>query len=392
VSFAVRGFTPVEGQRVDVLYKTPNVYEFTGTIVSVTGDAANAAQDPLWTIQAVDDRWLMDRFALVTGYFASRNINGVLADILASSTNGGFVVGHVPGGAFSGLLGPAGLSFSGARISETIQTLRGAAQYLHWWVTPERHVSINSSFPRGFSAGSDWVSTTGVYPWFRVSYSRDISQSRTRVTVEGRATTVVTFAAIGATTVYVADASAFSPSGGTARVGAQDLTYTSTGTATVSGNIVGTLTGVSGVVQDIPVQALIRPITTSNDTSAQTALAAILGLSGIAVGIERHPDADQDSTASLAARALAISADAVPIETLTFSTQQPLGLVNGRINIIATAPFGSINLVLTITEITLTHTRDATGDDFVRHVTAATKVADFDEQLSRVMATAGRAS
>jgi hypothetical protein len=300
-------------------------------------------------------------------------------------------MGHVPGGASNGAIGDAGIAFSGVRLSEVIQALRGAANYLHWWVTPDRGVSINSTFPRGFSA-SDWVSVFGNYPMFRVSYSRDISQSRTRVTVLGRATTVAAFAAVGASTIYVADASAFASTGGTARVGTQDLTYTSTGTATLNSNIVGTLTGVSGVVQDIPFQAEIRPVVTSDDASAQTDLAALLGLSGVAVGIERHPNADQASVSALASRALAISASSVPIEMLSFASRQPHGLVNGRVNVTATAPFGGLNLLLTITEIALTHTRDANGDDFVRHVTAATQVADFDEQLSRVFATAGRAS
>jgi hypothetical protein len=386
--FSVRGFTPVVGQRVDVLYKVPNVYEFTGTILRVTGDSQNQHQDALWTIEAADDRWLLDRYALVSGYFASRGINGVTADLLASYTDGGFSVGEIP--AF--VLGDTGITVSDGRLLETLQTLRGAVSARHLYVSPERHVSINSTNHRGFNM-SGWLTVQGSYTVFDVSYSRDITQSRTRVTVLGRATTVVAFAATGATTVYIADATPFLATGGTARVGHQELTYTSIGATTLNGSAVRTLTGVSGVVADISAQSEIRPVTTSDDAGAQTDLAALLGgLSGVAVGVEHHDEAGQEATAQLASRALQLSADAVPIETLRFTTRYPLGVVHGRTVITASAPFGVISTILEHVEIMLTRTRDSFGDDFNRHVVCATRIDDMNAQLSGVLQQAGRAA
>jgi hypothetical protein len=124
-----------------------------------------------------------------------------------------------------------------------------------------------------------------------LQYRQDGSQVRTRVLSIGSGTTTSAAVGAGASTIPVTDVGPFQ--GVTkARCGRNDITFS--GTSTASG--AGDLTSCSGISYDIPEQEPIDLVVQVDDSSAQSALATLLGggLSGIATYVLRDGRLTED--------------------------------------------------------------------------------------------------
>lgn len=291
------GWTPAKGQAIEIRDDgaSGSVAWFAGTITAVSRRIETATTRLLYSITAQDYRWLLDRYDTVTGWWASKGINTILRDVLASHTNGGFTVGYAP--ASLGTLDR--FEAVNERVTSVIQRLADAAG-AYWEVDVYKRVNIFTT-PAHKSAGTVTVDNTSNNV-SEFAWSDDLTDiaTRARLVAAGTTTRAVT-AASETGYVYVYDQTQFSGSGGDAYLGTDLITYVSTTTVTGSEALVG----ISGVTQDWPIGTSVRPVIEADDSSAQTALATLLGgsLSGIAV---RAEDASSLTRSEATAKASAI--------------------------------------------------------------------------------------
>lgn len=381
-SFDVRNtFTPTVGADVRIVYRRPDGYVFTGTVMRVTESSESVWQDPIWTIQATDYRWLLDRYALVTARFASMGVNCAAAQVVAM-TNGGFFLGNTG----SASIDDGGVSFSNARMSEVFDTLARIAGWRGWWVSPNKHINFFTS--GGIRTTKD-VQTIGRH----IRFTQDISQGHTSAIALARAVLIAETVPAGATTVQVSDVTPFSPTGGNAIAGTEDFAYTGVQMAesVQGGAVVGQLTGVTGVGSDIPLNTPVAPYAQVNNNSAQTALSTLLGgISGVSLAFARSNAADQTAATALATRiANATPATAVS-KSLAFTTRIPNFRPGGFFtqNAVLPSPYSGISGSFEIDSVTLVRERRSDGDDFERAVETSVPYTTFAAVLAQSAAAA----
>lgn len=266
-TFLVKGLTPALGADVKVLYTTPDDYLFAGTLLQAepVTPISPIAANVQWACTAVGYQWLMDRYDLVTKQYPSTGVNHIVADILASFTNGGFRVGYVPSG-----LGNLNMDF-------TLETVSGAtnriarAKGAFWELSHDKVLSMyTSALPYPEAA----LPTLGNSSQVReLSYRSDLTQVRTRAIIRGRGSSTTGVVGAGASTIELEDISPFDVAGGQAIVTQNIITYT--GTSTASG--VGSLTGVTGLVYEVPQGSEVNILNITVGSAETTALATLLG-------------------------------------------------------------------------------------------------------------------
>lgn len=291
------GWTPAKGNSLEIRDDgaSGSAKWFSGTITQVSRRIEMATTRLLYSLIAQDHRWLLDRYATVTGWWASKGINTIARDVIARFTDGGFAIGYAPAALGS-------LDYFEAteqRVSQVLDRLAQAAG-AYWEVDADKRVHLYTT-PDHQSAGVVEVdNTAGSAEIAEFHWSDDLTDIATRVRVIASGTTLrQAVAAAEVNYAYVYDVSQFNSSSGTAYIGTDLVTYA--GTTNVSGSeaLVGTL---SGLTRDWPEGTPVRPVITVNDSSAQTTLATTLGggLSGIAI---RSIDDDTLTAAEATARA-----------------------------------------------------------------------------------------
>jgi hypothetical protein len=380
----MKGATPVVGNDLKILYRTPDDYLFGGTILRATvrPQGGGATAQPPWTIQAQDYLWLMDRFALVSGRFASMGINTALRRILAAYTDGGFTVGSCASSL--GDLDETGLTFTNERVSGCIQRLAQQAG-AYWTLDATKRVSIVATVVDG-NALTLGNSTDAR----RLVYTEDLAQIRNSTTVVGQSAPALETAPAGATTLLVPSAAAFSTTGGTIQVGGQTITYSGVVTTVdpVTGNEVAQLTGLT-IPEDIPVGAVIKPLTSSEDAAAQADLAARLGggLSGVVQNVFEDPTAGQGATEDLAASDVERFMGSSPLLSLEYDIRNPFYEPGKVITASVTAPI-AISGSFLIQEVEITRV----GPNNLNFRVQASQVSvDLVSLLADVLVRAGLA-
>lgn len=264
LNFTVKNLTPTVGSDVKFTYATPNDYWFGGTLlVKRQRPVNNATSGLLWDCTAVGYEWLLDRYDVVRARYRSTGVGTIAADILSQFTDGGFRVGYCPSD-----LGNIDMDFTFETVYRAlvrVATAVGAKVE----ITPDRIVNIYSTYP---DAAYATVTGTAIQRE-SFQYTQDLTQVRTRVLYRGRGTTAAAAGDAGATTLSVTDTGPFSMSGGFAASGQNLITYTSTSV----GSGEGALTGVTGIDYDITEGDAVDVLVIATDSSAQTALATLLG-------------------------------------------------------------------------------------------------------------------
>lgn len=301
--------TPVQGHDVKLTYATPNEYWFGGTLLQreVTPFKAGAS-NLIWTCTAVGYAWLLDRYDLVLARFASMGANVLVARLLAEYTNGGFRVGYVPS-----TIGDIDMEFSFDTVSAALARI-GAAVGSTPRIGFDKVVDVCATYPE---AALPTVTEAQILVG-SLHYKEDLTQVRTRVLVAVSGSTVATAAGSGSATLTVENTANFAPAGGLVRVGPNLITYTTRSTASGRGD----LTGITGLTHDVAVGDAIQAVVETEDTSAQTALAAVLGggLSGLAT---HYVEYDGRLNRAIANRSITEAALVGQEQLDTFSTQLP---------------------------------------------------------------------
>lgn len=201
--FEVRGTAaeePQAGQPVVIALgaNQPELREFAGTILNVQQTMPRAAGAySTWTVDAIDDQWLLDR-RVVNASYASVSASDVARDLVARFTSG-FSVQYIEDGlpsitvAFTNARPAAALSKVAAMVGATVFWDEGRAIYLYGTSTtvPQREPQA--------------LTNTQTQFW-RPTRTTDLAQTRTRVIIEGQRTPALVSTPGGATGTVLASA------------------------------------------------------------------------------------------------------------------------------------------------------------------------------------------
>ncbi len=266
LQFTLKNLTPTVGQDVGLFFTAPNDYLFGGTILqaeAVTLDTTVV----LWHCTAVGYQWLLDRYDRVLNTYHSTGVGTMVADILYRYTDGGFRVGYIPSS-----LGNLDMDFTFETVTGALNRIAKAVDAF-WQVEPfdgvSRIVNLYDTYPMTAPATVTQSSIIAD----SLHYRPDLTQVRTRTIFQGRGSSVSTTTGFSSTTVPVDDVSPFLSGGGSAISGRSVFTYT--GLSAASGT--GSLTGVSGLLDDLAQGDTVDLIVTTVDAGDTTALATRLG-------------------------------------------------------------------------------------------------------------------
>lgn len=195
----VHGFTPSEAQEVKVYNGGVDVGVplFVGHILHVAGQSARKADRVTHAVHAVDPRWLIDRYALVSKRYLNKGVGTIVADILANYTDGGFTLGYCP----MSLGNIDDITFTNERVTECLARLAkmvgGTARVYY-----TKRVSIAVTHDDEDNALTLTDSTTEHWD---VRSAADLSQIRTRVIYEGQSVPLAMDTPAGEHTIVIDD-------------------------------------------------------------------------------------------------------------------------------------------------------------------------------------------
>lgn len=278
----VVGFTPSPGQEIVVCDGGIGGRRlFGGHIVAVTLAPTRVQGDRrAYVIDCQDYSWLLDRYARVTAVYEDIGYNTCANRIIKSFTDGGFR----PGSVASSLGRVTRIEFTQETVRNALERLADAAEaYLH--ISPTKHIHI---FQAPTHLAANVVALQDADPSFsRLSRTLDYTDIATRIEVRGGGSLTTADVIAGATTIPVAECRWYAGTGGRVLIEQQEVTYT--GVSAASGP--GTLTGCAGITRAIPSGVTVDVFVRVNDSSAQTALAAVLGGGASGVSVEYVADA-----------------------------------------------------------------------------------------------------
>jgi hypothetical protein len=280
-----------------------------GTILSVTAQILDETF-AYWETSAVDWTWLLNRYRKVTAVYEQVGVGTAAARVIAGFTDpaSGFQPGAIPD--TLGMIDR--IEFLDTPVSDALTRIAQAAQKaegVFWRIRPNKAIDMGTTFPDG-----NPLAVTDTSCIESLGYSRTLAQVRTETRIVAGGSTAIGVVGTGSTTIPVAEGGKYDPAGGTVRAIAMDITYTG-----VMGN---TLTGVSGIVRDIPENDPVNPVAIATDPTAQAALAARLGSgqSGVAVFVRQN---DLLSYAEAQGVALTdVEQYGGPLPTITYGTTE----------------------------------------------------------------------
>lgn len=276
LNFTVKNIEPALGSDVKFIYATPGDYWFAGTLLQRRFQLIDATTG-VWHCTAVGYEWLINRAELVRRRY-NGGVGTIAADLVNSFTNGGFRLGYCPSS-----LGDRRVDFSFEGVISALERLAqapdGASAPATIEVTPSKIVNIFLTPPEPSPAATI---TESMVEMSGFVYGDDLSQVRTSIVGRGKAASATATAPRTSvpTTIAVDDVSPFADPGATPWLGANVLVSTYSGTSVGSGP--GTITGVTSLEHDINQGESVSLIVIKTDSAAATALATLLGLSGIA--------------------------------------------------------------------------------------------------------------
>lgn len=361
-----RGFAVSEGQAIKVYNGgiDVGVPYFAGHILQVRPASKRKRDQVVYNFEATDYTWRMNQYARITAVFKSIGVNVLVRTILATYTEGGFVGGYLP----SSLGDIEEMQFTNETVSNALDRIAervdGGA---YWSVDYQQRVSMWPIAEDDPHVDANGLSVVDGDSHREPKYDIDLSQIRTRVICEGGGSATTAVAVFGAATISVEECGWYSSSGGTCRVAQDIITYT--GRSVASGP--GTLTGVSGITKDVSLGEIVVVRAQADDSAAQTALAALIGGSGIAVEMISDGRLGLEECERRAAAELEFYDTAV--REYGYTVDDDIHTVAGRtVSINVTKP-ATVNTDLRVQQVVIRKRSKVTGSTlgFERQVTAS---------------------
>lgn len=379
------GFTPVKGQTITVsLGDQADNLLFGGRIQAVTTvvDIASQSGSAWYELYCVDYTWQAQKRLILKRYTAETATNIVL-DIMSTYTSG-LTTAHVA----TGLASIDDITFTMVSVPDALTRIANRiGAYWYFDYTGDLHF-----FQTEVRPAPETLSASSVFPWRRLRYRDDLSQIRTRAYVEGRGGVMSEFqAAFGASpdisidtpSELFADPSDYG--GGTfyARWKTIPLGYTDVDD-----------TGFDHLVGDIGNQDLwtasneerprqgdeVNQWVTRNDTTAQTALAALEGGDGIREVYIQDRRLNYDGCVARGDAELDLYAD--PLVTISYQTQDVNARPGGEVTLSVTSPV-TLSGTYRIQTVTISDLELSTTQLPWRSVTASSVRFDFYDLLRR---------
>jgi hypothetical protein len=311
--------------------------------------------------------WLLDRFSRVSKQYYSQSVNGIVSDVLANFTDGGFVVGDV-----DHAFGNLSITFTNETVLRALERVAAAVD-AHVVLGPNRHVSILETVVDGHTHTIDNTETD----FWDLRFNQDLSQARNRTTVEGQGSALAANASFGETTLTLESTGWASATGGSARLNQVTFTYT--------GKTSTTLTGVSGFNTDGAIGDEVNLVVTSDNASAQTAMATLLGggLSGVVQHYIQDRRLSEDEAQARADEDVATFGDAVV--SLSYVTRDPFVFPVKEITVNLTSPRTLAGTFLISSVNVIAHGSFSENDvSFENHVRATRLHVTLPSLLERV--------
>lgn len=269
-SFDVFGTAPSEGQEIEFGIGAVDNYLFRGTITKVTQAHARLTSRAVYRLECIDWSYLLDR-RLVMKQYTSQTATAIAQDLISSFTSG-FTSSNVQVGLDTIDFFPCTMESVSSALTRLANLIGG-----YWYLDYNKDLHFFTS--EATDLPTSVTTANAIFSAF--SYTRDLSQIRTRAKVEGWGSTTTAAVAVGATSIPVADCS-FYEVPGTVKVGSQEITYTGRSVSSGAGNLTGVPgSGAGSVLYAINSGDDVNILVTRNDTTAQTALAALEGGDGI---------------------------------------------------------------------------------------------------------------
>lgn len=383
MSGAARGFDVVELDEIRVYNGGDGVGVpyFAGHIQQISPTSLRKVDKTRQPFTATDYTWLMDQHARVTGVYKSIGVNTLVRRILADFTEGGFTGGYLP----SSLGDIDEMQFTDELVSRALDRIAdrvsvGAlwsvdyAKVVSMWLASEEDPHVTGGATLTVVDGDGHRDPKP---------SIDASQLKTRVICEGKGSQNEGLVAANAVTIPVKECGGYRASGGTVRAEQNLITYT--GRSAESGP--GALTGCvwSGSQRDIPDSTDIVIRAQADDAAAQTALAALIGGTGIAVDVIGDGRLGVDECEKRAASELVFYKNIV--QQFSYNIDDDIKTVAGRnVAITVTKPRAITAVTLRIQQVELRKRSKVAGSTIgiERTVTAAPVRVKLDDLLSQV--------
>jgi hypothetical protein len=382
-TLTVFGFVPVEGQSIIIATGAPTNRIFGGHITDVRQIHEGLSTNITYSLSCQDWTWLLDRMQVFKQY-PTTSVENIVHDVMTSYTTG-FTTVHVEDG-LGTLTGPT--PFTMESVSRVIQRLAADVDAF-WYVDPDKdlHFFTTDRTPQPHDLSSSYSDFEDV------AYSVDISQIRTRVYVEGAGSTLAE-RWMASTDLYVVDNIPFDfptlsgstltdPRGGLrigsyAPLGSANLRYYDVdepladtyrlrldGGSDFDPLIADAVLNSQGY---FPVGTPVNMWRMIQDTTAQTALAALDGSDGVR---ETYIQDRRLSWDGMEARGQG-ELDRVknPVERLSYRTRDPNTRPGGRVTVNLAAPV-SISGTFTIQSVTVDAIEEATNKHPWKTVTAS---------------------
>jgi hypothetical protein len=234
-TFRVKGFTPTVGQSVVIGVGSLNHRQFGGRIQRIDQPKNATVSTLLYDLTCIGYRWLLDR-RLVYRTYTNTSVSGIVTDLIGRYTSG-FTTAHVTQS--TTIL--TSVSFDGQTVGECLDHLKTLVDGFDWYVDDYEDV-------HAFEGHEDLLQPNPVNQdsterEFGFLKTIDLSQVRTRVYVDAPGSRTNAPVPAGSTVLPVEDLTPFDSTGGSARSGAQQLTYTSLTSNTRTGSILDTYPG-----------------------------------------------------------------------------------------------------------------------------------------------------
>lgn len=353
-------FTPAEGQIVIIGLGAIGNVLFGGHITDVKQSHNPQGTSVKFSLSCQDYTWLFDR-RQVTKTYGSSLVSTIVADIIASFTTG-FTSTHVEPSATTL---SDGISFTMEKPSQCLKRLADKESGATFYIDPSKDVHFGATD----RAPNPHNLTSSFKDYENVVLDTDLSQVVTRVYVEGAGSVLSGYSGSGwvpGASIVVDDASVFPDPGTTfdLRIGSympvngrrlryqrqslvtQVLDPQSAGDSTYTD-----FTDMGPFPNSTPVNMWLM----SENTSAQTALAALEGGDGI------HESYIQDrrlSATGMQDRATDALLNSAAVDTLTYRTHDPSTRPGAKVTVSLASPV-SISGTFTIESVTITGFEEA---------------------------------
>jgi len=226
-SFTAEGWTPTVGMVVLIRLGSSNNLRrlFAGTILNVSQTYIGSPARPAFQVNCIDYTWGLNK-RKVFGHYTG-TASAVVAAIIS-----GYTIGYTTANVVSSLATlDGGITFNGDDVTTALTKIKDrapAATPWYWYCDDNKDIHFFATDPDVTRANPAELNTSNSQ-LLSFTYKRDLSQWITRAIIVGAGSQTNVEAAVGSTTLSLADTSVFDPAGGTITTpDAQIITYTAT--------------------------------------------------------------------------------------------------------------------------------------------------------------------